>query len=97
MQVQKANQIELNYEKAFDKKGKKFTINLQYDFWNDDENESIVQQELFPTITSLTTLKSRDIESSKNFLFQSDYKIPVSDKAHLEMGIKGEVRRINSD
>ncbi|NQY30277.1 MAG: TonB-dependent receptor [Flavobacteriaceae bacterium] len=94
---QKANQIELNYEKSFDKKGKKFTINLQYDFWNDDENESIVQQELFPTITSLTTLKSRDIESSKNFLFQSDYKIPVSDKAHLEMGIKGEVRRINSD
>jgi len=94
---QKANQIELNYEKSFDKKGKKFTINLQYDFWNDDENESIVQQELFPNITTLTTLKSRDIESSKDFLFQSDYKIPVSDKAHLEMGIKGEVRRINSD
>jgi len=94
---QKANQIELNYEKSFDKTGKKFTINLQYDFWNDDENESIVQQELFPTITTLTTLKSRDIESSKDFLFQSDYKLPVSDKAHLEMGIKGEVRRINSD
>lgn len=94
---QKANQIELNYVKTYDKKGQRFTANLQYDFWNDDENESIIQQELFPTESAITTLKSRDIESSKDFLFQSDFKLPVSEKAHFEMGIKGEVRRINSD
>lgn len=92
-----ANQIELNYIKTFAKEGQKFTINLQYDFWNDDENESIKEQEVFPSNSSVTILKSRDIESSKDFLFQSDYTIPFSEKSKIELGIKGEIRRINSD
>jgi outer membrane receptor protein involved in Fe transport len=91
-----ANQIELNYIKTFAKAGKKFTVNLQYDFWNDDENESIVEQEKFPVISS-KTLKSRDIESSKDFLFQTDYIIPLNEKSKVEFGLKGEIRDINSD
>jgi len=94
---QKANQIELNYVKSFEKEGQKFTANVQYDFWNDDENETISEQVQFPAVSAFTTRKSRDIESSKDFLFQSDFKLPVSKKAHFEMGIKGEIRRINSD
>lgn len=94
---QTANQIELNYIKTFAKEGQKFTINLQYDFWNDDENESIVEQEIFPTLLPVRTLKSRDIESSKDFLFQSDYAFPINEKSKIEFGIKGEIRRINSD
>ena len=92
-----ANQIELNYIKTFAKEGQKFTLNLQYDFWNDDENESIVEQEVFPTISTITALKSRDIESSKDFIFQSDYTVPLGEKSKIELGIKGEIRQINSD
>ncbi len=91
-----ANQIELNYIKTFDKEGKKFTINLQYDFWNDDENELIIEQEKFPAISS-KTLTSRDIESSKDFLFQTDYTIPINEKSKIEFGLKGEIRKINSE
>nr|WP_315203660.1 outer membrane beta-barrel family protein [uncultured Flavobacterium sp.] len=91
-----ANQIELNYIKTFDKVGKKFTINLQYNFWNDDENEAIQEEEKLPTI-SKKALKSRDIESSKDFLFQTDYTIPITEKSKIEFGLKGEIRRINSD
>lgn len=91
-----ANQIELNYIKTFDKIGKKFTINLQYNFWNDDENEAIQEEEKLPTI-SKKALKSRDIESSKDFLFQTDYTIPITEKSKIEFGLKGEIRRINSD
>lgn len=94
---QTANQIELNYIKTFTEEGRKFTINLQYDFWNDDENESITEQEIFPVALPVRTLKSRDIESSKDFLFQSDYSIPITEKSKIELGIKGEIRRINSD
>lgn len=94
---QKANQIEINYVKEFEKPGKKFTANIQYDFWNDDENENITEQKTFPTATLEKSLKSRDIESSKDLLFQSDYVIPIFKKSRLEMGIKGEIRRINSD
>lgn len=94
---QTANQIELNYIKTFAKEGQKFTINLQYDFWNDDENESIVEQEIFPVSLPFRALKSRNIESSKDFLFQSDYSLPFNEKSKIEFGIKGEIRRINSD
>lgn len=92
-----ANQIELNYIKTFDKEGQKFTINLQYDFWNDDENESVTEQEVFPTSSPFRALKSKNIESSKDFLFQSDYSIPINEKSKIELGIKGEIRKINSD
>lgn len=94
---QKANQIEFNYVKTFDKKGQKFTLNLQYDFWNDDENEFVKEQQLFPANATINTLQSRDIESSKDFLFQSDFKLPITKKSHIEMGIKGELRNIDSD
>ena len=94
---QEANQIELNYVKTFAKKGQKFTANFQYDFWNDDENESVEEQEQFPTTSAINLLKSRDIESSKDFLFQSDFKLPITQKSHIEMGIKGEIRNIDSD
>lgn len=91
-----ANQIELNYVKDFDNENKKWTVNLQYDFWNDDENESITEQQYFPTY-SLKTLKSRDIESSKDFLFQTDFTIPLAGKSKIEIGAKGEIREIDSD
>jgi len=94
---QKANQIEVNYVKTFEKPGQKFTANIQYDFWNDDENENITSKQTFPIASEENSLKSRDIESSKDLLFQSDYVLPIFEKSRLEMGIKGEIRRINSD
>lgn len=94
---QKANQIEVNYVKTFAKKGQKFTVNFQYDFWNDDENELVEEQERFPTTSAINLLKSRDVESSKDFLFQSDFKLLITKKSHVEMGIKGEIRNIDSD
>ena len=94
---QKANQIEVNYVKTFEKPGQKFTANIRYEFWNDDENENITEKQTFPTSTVENSLKSRDIESSKDLLFQADYVLPIFEKSRLEMGVKGEIRRINSD
>jgi len=94
---QKANQIEVNYVKTFEKPGQKFTANIQYEFWNDDENENITEKQTFPLAPLENSLKSRDVESSKDLLFQTDYVLPIFEKSRLEMGIKGEIRRINSD
>ncbi|MCL9806875.1 TonB-dependent receptor [Flavobacterium amniphilum] len=91
-----SNQIELNYVKTFEKKGKKLTANIQYDFWNDDENELITETTEMPS-PSVKTLKSRDIESSKDVVFQSDISFPLTEKSKFDVGIKGEIRRINSD
>ncbi|MGB0525328.1 MAG: TonB-dependent receptor domain-containing protein [Flammeovirgaceae bacterium] len=91
------NQWELNYVKTFKKKGQKLTISTEYDFWDDDENESISDQYLFPSNLSTQSIRSRDIESSKDFLVQTDYVHPVSEKAHIELGFRGETRVITSD
>lgn len=92
-----ANQIELNYVKNFDKENKKLTMNLQYDFWNDDENEAITENLTASNVTTEKLLKSRNIESSKDFLFQTDYSNPINEKSKIEMGLKSEIRTIGSD
>ena len=95
---QNANQMEINYVKTYDKKGKKLTANVRYEFWNDDENENIEETQTFPIANqAINNVRSRDIESSKDIFFQSDYTLPVFEKSRLEMGVKGEIRRINSD
>jgi len=94
---QKSNQIELNYIKTFAKEGKKFTLNVQYDFWNDDENELIVEQEKFPVELPVRTLKSHDIESSKDFILKSDFTLPIKTNSKIDMGLQSEIRNINSD
>lgn len=92
-----ANQIELNYVKNFNTENKKLTVNLQYDFWNDDENEMITENLNNANVITQKLLKSRDIESSKDFLFQTDYSNPISEKSKIEIGLKSEIRAIDSD
>lgn len=91
---QNFSRIEFNHVKTFAKKGQKLTIDVQYDFWDDDENEFIEEN---ATSNTPNILRSRDIESSKDLLFQTDLKLPLAAKTHLEVGIKGEVRDIDSD
>ncbi|MBG6129834.1 outer membrane receptor protein involved in Fe transport [Aquimarina sp. EL_43] len=94
---QNFNQLEINYVKTFDKKGQKFTANVQYDFWNDDENEMITQQRIFPTEGNLSRIRTRDVESSKDLLILSDFISPLTEKSRLETGLRAEIRRITSD
>ncbi|WP_196890720.1 TonB-dependent receptor domain-containing protein [Aureivirga marina] len=91
------NQLEIDYLKTFNKKGKKLRMNLQYDFWNDDENESIIAQTIEPINPEIDHITSRDIESSKDLYFQTDFETPFGEKGGLEMGVKGQYRRIRSN
>ncbi|MEM7161806.1 MAG: TonB-dependent receptor [Bacteroidota bacterium] len=92
-----ASQIELVYEKNFAKKGKNFRLNMQYDFWNDDENERVESHsDIFNEGRSFE-LRSRDIESSDDFIIQSDLSLPLLNNQLIELGVKGEFRRIDSD
>ena len=94
---QNFNRLEMNYVKTFDKKGQKLEMDVQYDFWNDDEQESIRQQRIIPATTDFTTIRSDDVESSKDFLFQTNFVSPLTETSQLETGFRGEIRRITSD
>jgi len=91
------NEIELNYVKTFAKKGRKWTTNMQYDFWNDDENQQITQRTIYPQSGPVSNLVSRDIESSNDVFIQSDYVTPLKKEARLEMGVRASLRAISSD
>ncbi|WP_062058520.1 outer membrane beta-barrel family protein [Aquimarina longa] len=94
---QNFNQLELTYLKTFDKKEQKLTTTIQYDFWNDDENEMIIQHRTLPISNNQTTVITKDVESSKDLLILSDFIAPLTKKSKLETGIRGEIRRITSD
>ena len=74
---QNFNRLEMNYVKTFEKKEQKLEMDVQYDFWNDDEQERIRQQRTLPATTDFTTIRSDDVESSKDFLFQANFVSPL--------------------
>ncbi|OHT43471.1 TonB-dependent receptor [Flavobacterium tructae] len=91
------NALELNYVKTFDKKDKKWTTSLQYDFWHDDENQYIDQQKTMPYEPEVSNLYSRDIESSNDIFLKSDFVNPINENSKIEMGIRSDLRAIRSD
>ncbi len=91
------NQLELSYVKTFNKENKKLTIDFQYDFWDDDENETFITQKTNPLMLDNTLSRTRDIESSKDYLLQLDFVNPISKKSTFETGLRGETRIITSD
>lgn len=91
------NGLELNYVKTFDKKDKKWTTSLQYDFWNDDENQYIDQQKIYPYEPEVSNLYTRDIESSNDIFIKSDFVNPINENSRIEMGIRSDLRAIRSD
>ncbi|HVI44164.1 MAG TPA: outer membrane beta-barrel family protein, partial [Chitinophaga sp.] len=90
------NELELNYVKTFNQPGLKWTTNLQYDFWNDDEHQNIRQQRSTPE-GPLSQIITRDIESSNDIFIQSDFTTPLKKSGRLDAGIKGNLRAIRSE
>ncbi len=91
------NQLELSYVKTFDKKDKKLTLDFQYDFWDDDENETLNTTQTGSIFVDDRPLRTRDIESSKDFLVQLDFVNPLNENSSFETGLRGETRVITSD
>ncbi len=90
------NQIEANYTKAFDKEGRLFTMDFQYDFWNSEKKWSLVTDETFPTNANKTTIQTRGTGKTNDLAFQADYKTPISKSVNVEVGAKFESRDISN-
>ncbi|MES2652129.1 MAG: TonB-dependent receptor [Bacteroidota bacterium] len=93
----KYNQLELYHVKTFNNKDKRWTTSLQYDFWNDDENQSINQQKLFPSGNPINNLITNNIESSNDIFIQSDFVTTIAENGSFETGIRSDLRAIRSE
>ncbi|WP_187696520.1 TonB-dependent receptor domain-containing protein [Xanthovirga aplysinae] len=97
LEPQDHNQLELSYVKTFDKEGQKLTLDFQYDFWDDDEMENLTTHQVGITESDPLFSRTRDIESSKDYLVQLDFIRPFNKNAIFETGLRGETRIITSD
>ncbi len=93
----KYNQLELYHVKTFDNKDHKWTTSLQYDFWNDDENQRINQQKTLPNASPAADLISQNIESSNDIFIQSDLITNFGRLGNFETGVRSDLRAIRSD
>ena len=90
------NQIEANYTKLFDKKGRRFTIDFQYDFWNSEKKWNLVTDETFPSTVNNATIQTRGTGETNDLAFQADYKTPINKTSNFETGAKFESRDISN-
>lgn len=91
------NQLEMNYSKLFEKEGKKFTIDLQYDFWNSTKEWRILTDRTFPLTENVFNLRTRSDRGNNDFTIQSDFVNPVGEKGVIEFGLKYENRIVTSN
>lgn len=91
------HQIEASFAQDFSTEGSKLFILFQNDFWVNDEQELTIASELFPTTAEAFQLRTRNLESSTDYLLQGDYEQKIGEHGKLEVGLRGETRLISSD
>ena len=90
------NQIEANYTRLFETKGRRFTMDFQYDFWNSEKKWKLQTDETFPEITSISTIQTREVAATDDVVFQIDFTTPIGKFANVETGAKFESRAMSN-
>lgn len=91
------NQLEFNYTHKFKRPGKKHTIDVQYDFWSSDKDWNLGTKKLLPVIETLPIVRTSSISTSKDFMAQTDFTLPLDSNTIFEFGLKAENRRVTSE
>jgi outer membrane receptor protein involved in Fe transport len=91
------NQFEFNYTKAFEKPGRKFTVDVQYDFWDSKKDFNIARRTITPDPGDVSTISTRSNRENDDIVIQADFVTPLSETANFETGIKIEDRVVSTD
>jgi outer membrane receptor protein involved in Fe transport len=88
----------LNLTRKFDRKGQKFTADIQFQNNFEMENSDIVQFEGSNEIEALPLLFQRvgNEEGERRLMLQSDYIQPLGAKGKLEIGYRSTLRNIRN-
>ena len=90
------NQLEFNYTQTFKQPTKKWTIDVQYDWWNSDKNWNLSTQRLYPDQSVYPGIRTSSIGNSRDLLLQSDFIQPIDTVSVFEFGVKTEIRKVSS-
>lgn len=96
-EIRDLSQLEFNYTRTFEKEGKKFTTDAQYDFWNSDKLWNLSTLKTFPKEDPASQIRTFSVGSAKDFVLQTDFVNPLGINSTLEMGLKAESRSVTSE
>lgn len=91
------NQLEFNYTRLFAQAGRKYTVDVQYDFWDSDKDWSLATRRTYPTERELPGIRTSSVGASKDLMVQTDLVQPLTERYTLEFGLKAESRKVSSD
>ncbi|MDJ0644786.1 MAG: TonB-dependent receptor, partial [Flavobacteriaceae bacterium] len=86
----KTIQYAINYDKKFKTDGHTLTFDFQFEDSTEDEN-SLINQD------GEDVEKVRTLEDQERILIQTDYVLPLGEKAQFELGYRGNFNELNTD
>ena len=98
-EIEMENKLEysLMYNKTFDRKGQKFSAEINYQDNTEDEGSDLLEMTSFPSGVLDLKQRSDNIEGETRLSFQVDYVHPFSKESKFEAGARSSLRDINND
>lgn len=89
----------LSYKKTFEKKGKEFTADFKYNDGGDTEKSDISEYTIQGIDINEPALNqfSDNKENETNYLFQTDFTLPLAKGMKIETGAKANIRSIETE
>ncbi|WPU96098.1 outer membrane beta-barrel family protein [Mucilaginibacter sabulilitoris] len=91
------NQLEYNYTQLFSLAKQKWTVDLQYDWWDSNKDWALATQKIYPVSFGYPNIRTNTRDANRDLLVQSDWAQPMGKEALLELGIKTENRHVQYD
>ncbi len=93
-------EFSLNYEKKFEQKDRKLTVNIQF-FNHNESNSSDIHEDSIPVeqqALHYIKLKQRDTtdQTQQNLVIQADYVHPFATNGKIETGYRSQFRKITN-
>jgi hypothetical protein len=86
-----------NLTHDFNDSGHKLTVDLQYGTEKEDQKSQITDQTIYPIFVENNPERTTTNDTSNDVLIQSDYVLPIGEKAQFEAGFKIDLNDLDSD
>lgn len=91
------HQLEYNYTQQFALARQKWTVDLQYDWWDSNKDWALTTSKLYPGNSNYPGIRTNTRDAGRDLLVQSDWAQPIGKETVLELGIKSENRHVRYD
>jgi outer membrane receptor protein involved in Fe transport len=100
LETEPQHEYNIRYKRTFDKKGRKFDLDLQYRDGSETENSDFFEDAFLsngqPAGIEQLIQRSNNDEGESSFLISADFEEPIGKDGKFETGYRGSFRDINN-